>query len=73
MARKVYRVVPNGSQWRVTHDGGILSNHVTKEGAVSAGRVVAKANRPSQLMVHKADGTFEYEYTYDGDPYPPRG
>ena len=73
MARKVYRVQYIQSQWCVRHDGSTLSTHVTKDDAVSAGQKVAKANQPSQLVVHKMDGTIEYEYTYGDDPYPPRG
>lgn len=73
MARKVYRVLPNGTQWQVKHDGRVLSNHYTKQVAVDEGRRVAKANEPSQLVIHKADGTIETEYTYGNDPYPPRG
>ncbi len=71
--RKIYRVVPYGSQWQVKHDGRVLSTHATKDAAVRAGQAVAKANAPSQLVVHRADGTIEYEYTYEYDPYPPRG
>jgi len=74
MARKVYRVVPNSGAWKLTGpNGGTLSNHVTKPPAVTAGQTAAKANQPSQLVVHKADGTIDYEYTYGDDPYPPRG
>lgn len=73
MDRKVYRVVPNGALWSVTHDGRRLSNHTTKDLAVSAGQTVAKANQPSQLVVHKMNGEIEFEYTYDGDRFPPRG
>jgi len=73
MARKIYRVVPNGGLWSVTHAGQTLSNHATKPPAVSAGQQVAKGNERSQLMVHRGDGTFEYEYTYGDDPYPPIG
>lgn len=73
MARKVYRVVPAGSDWQVTHNGRVLSTHHTKPPAVSAGQAVAKANQPSQLVVHRADGTIEYEYTYGDDPFPPAG
>jgi hypothetical protein len=73
MARKVYRVVPSSGDWEVTHNGQSLSRHYLKENAVEAGKKVAKANQPSQLVVHKADGTFEYEHTYGDDPYPPRG
>ena len=70
MARKVYHVVP---EWDVKHEGALLSHHALKSDAVEAGKKVAKANEPSQLVVHKADGTFEYEHTYGDDPYPPVG
>lgn len=70
MARKRYEVVPS---WDVKHNGQVLSHYVLKENAVEAGKKVAKANEPSQLVVHKADGTFEYEHTYGDDPFPPAG
>jgi hypothetical protein len=74
MARKIYRVLPSGSSWKLTGPaGGTLSTHSTKAPAVTAGRSAAKNDQPSQLVVHKADGTFEYEYTYGDDPYPPPG
>ncbi len=73
MARAVYRVVPNGTQWQVKKDGVVLSTHNTKAAAIEAGRTFAKSNQPSQLVVHRADGTIETEYTYGDDPYPPAG
>lgn len=73
MARKIYRVVPNQGNWNVTHNGTVLSHHYLKDTAVDAGKKVAKANQPSQLVVCKADGTFEYEHTYGNDPFPPIG
>ena len=73
MARNVYRVQWIDSTWHVRHAGSTLSRHVIKSDAVEAGQKVAKANRPSQLVVHRQDGTIEYEYTYDDDPYPPPG
>ncbi|MBL8121997.1 DUF2188 domain-containing protein [Candidatus Saccharibacteria bacterium] len=73
MARKVYHVVPNGTNWQVKHNGQVLSNHILKSAAIEAGRQVAIANQPSQLVIHKADGTIETEYTYGNDPYPPVG
>jgi len=73
MARKVFHVVPNGDYWAVKHDSKILTNHHTKENAIEKGRAYALANQPSQLVVHRADGTIEYEYTYGNDPFPPRG
>ena len=73
MSRTRYRVVPNGGTWQLRREQTPLSNHTFKTDAVEAGRRVAKANQPSQLIVHKADGTIETEYTYGGDPYPPGG
>jgi hypothetical protein len=71
--RKVYRVLPAGASWQVKHEGIVLSTHITKQQAIESGRAVAKANAPSQLVVHRADGTIEYEWTYGDDPHPPSG
>lgn len=65
-----YDVVP---AWQVKHLGAVISTHYVKADAIDAGVKVAKANRPSQLVIHRADGTIEDERTYDDDPYPPRG
>lgn len=73
MARKVYRVVPKSGDWDVTHEGQVLSHHYLKSNAVEAGTKVAKANQPSQLVIHRENGTIEKEYTYGADPYPPKG
>jgi hypothetical protein len=73
MARKQYHVSPSGTNWKVTQGGVTLSTHYTKQPAIDAGVAVAKANKPSQLLIHRADGTIEDERTYDGDPFPPRG
>jgi hypothetical protein len=72
-ARRIYRVVPDGALWRVKHNGVVLSTHYTKAAAVSEGRTIAKANAPSQLVVHRQDGSIEEEFTYELDPYPPLG
>lgn len=77
MARNVYDVTyrTNDDKWQVKLRGNSSASsiHSTKAGAVEAGQKLAKANQPSQLVVHKMDGTFDYEYTYGDDPYPPRG
>lgn len=72
-ARKRYDVVPHNGDWAVKHNGQVLSTHTTKEAAVQAGVQVAKANQPSQLVIHRANGTIEDERTYGDDPFPPRG
>jgi hypothetical protein len=71
--RKRYEVVPAGTNWSVKHAGAVLSNHALKSAAVDAGVKVAKANQPSQLLIHRADGTIEDERTYGDDPFPPKG
>lgn len=73
MARNVYRVVPDGEDWKVTHAGQTLSTHTNKDDAIETARTVAKANQPSQVVVHKQDGTIQTEYTYGDDPFPPPG
>lgn len=72
MARARYDVVYKSSQWHVTSQS-TLSTHDRKEDAVSAGVNVASANPPSQLVIHRQDGTIEDERTYGNDPFPPRG
>jgi hypothetical protein len=71
--RKVYRVQYISESRHVRHNDASLSTHEVKDDAVAEGQRVAKANAPSQLVVHRKDGTFEYEYTYEDDPYPPKG
>lgn len=73
MARKRYEVVTSATGWKVTHQGLTVSNHSTKDDAVAAGSRVARANQPSQLVIHLANGVIEKEYTYGDDPFPPRG
>lgn len=77
MARNVYHVTYRSSdtKWQVKKTGNdhASSVHDLKEEAIAAGRTLAKANQPSQLVIHKMDGTIETEYTYGGDPYPPPG
>lgn len=78
MPRIVYRVLPNAGNWKVTREGVDRSNHTLKSEAVETGQTAARSEwedfkRPSQLVVHRADGTIEYEYTYGQDPYPPPG
>lgn len=74
MARNVYLVLTDGGNWKVTKAGGlVLSTHADKEDALAAARTVAKANQPSQVKVQKQDGTFQTEWTYGDDPYPPKG
>lgn len=65
--------MPHGTNWQVKYNGDVLTSHYTKDPAIQSGRGYAQANMPSQLVIHKADGTIETEYTYGNDPYPPKG
>lgn len=73
MARNQYFVSPDGDNWKVTHKGRVLSTHLTKDPALDAARTEAIKNQPSQVLVQKQDGTFQTEWTYGDDPYPPPG
>lgn len=73
MARARYDVVYKSAVWSLTHAGGTVSSHVLKTDAVTAGVRVAQAHQPSQLLIHRMDGTIEDERTYGNDPFPPRG
>jgi hypothetical protein len=75
MDRRVFHVVPCGSQWDLVHvdTGARLSHLDTKRAALEEGRRTAREHQPSQLVIHHSDGTIEDESTYRDDPYPPPG
>ena len=75
MARTKYHIVPSGDDWAVKKQGAARASslHATKEDAIVAGRTLALANQPSQLIVHGRDGKIQNEWTYGNDPFPPRG
>jgi hypothetical protein len=65
--RTVYHVKPNGEGWAVEGDGAerATSTHETKKEALSAARELAHKKVPSQLVVHKADGSVQEKFSYD--------
>ena len=75
MARTIYDVSPHDGEWQVKRRGAsrAASVHDLKEDAIEAGRKLALANQPSQLVIRRQDGTIENEWTYGDDPYPPEG
>lgn len=73
MARAQYHVVPYGNNWQVKYNGNVLGTHLTKAPAIESGVKYAKANQPSELFIHRANGTIEDRRTYGDDPYPPAG
>lgn len=74
--RKIYHVVPdpNGG-WKVILEGGKRASRCfpTKSEATAYGRNLAKKAELGQLKIHKKDGSFQTEYTYGNDPFPPEG
>ncbi|WP_328748624.1 DUF2188 domain-containing protein [Streptomyces sp. NBC_00285] len=73
MSRTTYRVLPNRGDWILRREQTLLASHTIKSELVKEGQRRASNDQPSKLVVHKADGTIEYEYTYGDDPYPPQG
>jgi hypothetical protein len=73
--RNRFHVVPKGDDWAVRREGASKPGKVfeNKQDAVDHGRDAAKKQEPSQLIIHKKDGTIQTEYTYKKDPYPPKG
>lgn len=75
MARTVFHVVPTTNGWGVKKEGEDRPRREfsTKNDAITFGRNLCLVSKPSQLKIHKMDGTIETEYTYGDDPFPPRG
>lgn len=71
--RTQFHVVPSGNNWEVKHNGKVLTTHFTKTAAIDKGVAYAKAYQPSELFIHRTDGTIEDRRTYGSDPYPPAG
>lgn len=73
MDRTVFHITPSGPHWHVLRDGEPVFTAETKHQAVTEARAQAHEARPSQIVIHTADGKIEDEATYDTDPFPPRG
>lgn len=65
--RKVYHVTTHEDGWKVEAEGAkrATSTHATKDEAVDAARTLAQKNEPSQVVVHRMDGTIQNNYSYD--------
>lgn len=70
--RVIYHVVPESKAgvWHVKlqRNPVAVSTHRTKDEAINAGRILARQAALGQLIVHKANGQIETEYTYGKDP-----
>jgi hypothetical protein len=67
--RKVYHVSPNEEGWQVKGQGAerAVSVHSTKKEALTAARELAHDQVPSQVVVHKSDGTIQRSWSYGPD------
>lgn len=73
-SRTFYHVVPDGEKWTgKTEAGEIIASGDNKAPVVEETLEHARNNQPSSVRIHRADGTFEDERTYQDDPFPPRG
>ncbi|MEK6323604.1 MAG: DUF2188 domain-containing protein [Acidobacteriota bacterium] len=79
--RKSYHLVPAKGTDRGKQRGWLLKLRgrvvrylpIKKREAVAFARVMAMANRPSQLVIHSINGRIENEWTYGDDPSRYRG
>lgn len=62
----VYHVAPHEDGWKVEAEGTgrAASVHGTKDDALAAARDLAKAGEPSQVVVHRMDGTIQTRTSY---------
>ena len=66
--RTVYHVVPNtsGDKWLLSQENSDskCDDFRTKQEAVEAAKARVRKQEPSQVKVHKSDGSIEYESAY---------
>lgn len=69
VSRTAFVVSPHEDGWKVQLADSDATPELfdTKKKAVEAGRKMAKAQTPSELIVQKQDGTIQEKFTYDGD------
>jgi hypothetical protein len=67
--RTVVHVVPIFDGWAVKFDGSksAFSTHVSKSEAEKSAVSLAQSMTPSEVVLHKEDGTVDAGQTYDDD------
>lgn len=65
--RAKLHVVANGSEWHLTAEGkdDPVERFSTKEEAVEAGRKAAQEAAPSDLVIHRLDGSIMRSHSYE--------
>ncbi len=73
--RRIIYVSPQKKGWAIKMEGAKRATKVLpkKADAIKEAKKIAKNQLPAQLKIQKQDGTFQIEYTYGKDPYPPQG
>lgn len=74
--RTVYHVSPHpDGGWKVQKEKAprAIARHDKKNDAVARAKSTAQKNIPSQVIVHKADGEIQTEFTYGDDPKKKKG
>lgn len=68
--RTIYHIVPRDKGWGVkkAESSRCSSIHRKKSTALKKAKRLAKESKPSQVKIHKRDGTFQREHTYGPDP-----
>lgn len=64
---KTYHLKPHEDGWQLLTDGSTKPNGVyeTKKEGMEAARQEAQQHKPSQLIVHRQDGTVQETLSYD--------
>lgn len=64
-----YHVRPAKDGWTVSPEGAsaAASTHSTKRAAVTEARRLAGEHAPSQLVIHRTDGTVQARHSYEVD------
>ena len=73
MARNVYRVVPEQNLWTLQIGGRVLGRWRSRDNAVRRAASLAETDQPSVVVVHRRDGSVEYEHPHGHDPFPAGG
>ncbi len=66
--KKIYLISPHAEKgWKVILEKGekSLRNFDTKKEALGWATTIAKENKPSQIKVKRANGTYDKEFVYD--------
>lgn len=67
--RTRFEVAPADRGWAVEREGmGLDSTHTTKEAAVQRGVQLARDRAPSELIIHRQDGSVQEVRNYGTDP-----